>query len=133
MAEADGLIHATPTGMTSHAGLPLPVELLRASMWVAEIVYFPLETQLLRAARRIGSRTPDGGSMAAGAGLAEPGTAHSSGFSWARVEQLLGHRQVWGACLGQFGGNSTWVFFLTWFPTDLATDVLGDVKRLEVN
>jgi MFS transporter, ACS family, D-galactonate transporter len=29
---------------------------------------------------------------------------------------------MWGACLGQFGGNSTLVFFLTWFPTYLATE-----------
>jgi MFS transporter, ACS family, D-galactonate transporter len=41
-------------------------------------------------------------------------------FSWAQVRELLSHRQVWGACLGQFGGNSTLVFFLTWFPGYLA-------------
>ena len=33
-------------------------------MWVAEIVYFPLETELLRAARALGCRTVDGGGMA---------------------------------------------------------------------
>jgi shikimate dehydrogenase len=31
---------------------------------VAEIVYFPLETELLRAARGLGCRTLDGGGMA---------------------------------------------------------------------
>jgi shikimate dehydrogenase len=31
---------------------------------VAEVVYVPLETELLRAARRIGCRTLDGGGMA---------------------------------------------------------------------
>ena len=36
--------------------------------------------------------------------------------------ELLRHRQIWGACLGQFGGNSTLVFFLTWFPTYLSTE-----------
>jgi len=40
-------------------------------------------------------------------------------FSWSHVRALLRVRQVWGACLGQFGGNSTLVFFLTWFPTYL--------------
>jgi shikimate dehydrogenase len=64
MKDADGLIHCTPTGMASHPGLPLPPELLRPSMWVAEIVYFPLETALLRAARARGCRTLDGGGMA---------------------------------------------------------------------
>ncbi|MGA3398546.1 MAG: shikimate dehydrogenase [Acetobacteraceae bacterium] len=64
VAAADGMINATPVGMASHPGLPLPVELLRPALWVAEIVYFPLETALLRAARAIGCRTLDGGGMA---------------------------------------------------------------------
>jgi shikimate dehydrogenase len=64
MAAADGLINATPIGMADHPGLPLPADLLRPPLWVAEIVYFPLETALLRAARQIGCRTLDGGGMA---------------------------------------------------------------------
>jgi shikimate dehydrogenase len=64
MARADGLIHATPTGMAAHPGLPLPPALLRAEQWVAEIVYLPLETELLRAAKQIGCRTLDGSGMA---------------------------------------------------------------------
>ena len=64
MPGADGLIHATPTGMVKHPGLPLPAKLLRPSMWVAEIVYFPMETGLLRTAKQIGCRTLDGGGMA---------------------------------------------------------------------
>lgn len=64
MAESDGLVHCTPTGMAAHPGLPLPATLLRPSLWVAEIVYFPLETELLRAARGLGCRTLDGGGMA---------------------------------------------------------------------
>lgn len=64
LAAADGLIHATPTGMAKFPGLPLPEELLHDRLWVAEIVYFPLETALLRAARARGCRTLDGGGMA---------------------------------------------------------------------
>jgi len=64
MATADGLIHATPTGMVKHPGLPLPAQLLRPALWVAEIVYFPLETELLREARRLGCRTMNGSGMA---------------------------------------------------------------------
>ena len=64
LAAADGLVHCTPTGMAAHPGLPLPAELLRPALWVADIVYFPLETALLRAARNIGCRTLDGGGMA---------------------------------------------------------------------
>jgi shikimate dehydrogenase len=61
---ADGVIHATPTGMLGHPGLPFDPSLLRSEMWVAEIVYVPLETELLRAARKLGCRTLDGGGMA---------------------------------------------------------------------
>jgi len=64
MAEADGLIQATPVGMLGHPGLPLPAELLRPELWVAEVVYFPLETELLKRARALGCRTLDGGGMA---------------------------------------------------------------------
>ena len=64
MAAADGLIHATPTGMAKYPGLPLPAHLLRPALWVAEIVYFPLETELLRVARRLGCRTMNGSGMA---------------------------------------------------------------------
>ncbi len=42
-------------------------------------------------------------------------------FRWSHVAELLRHRQVIGASIGQFGGNSTLVFFLTWFPTYLVT------------
>lgn len=40
-------------------------------------------------------------------------------FSWGTIGKLLKHRQILGASIGQFGGNSTQVFFVTWFPTYL--------------
>jgi shikimate dehydrogenase len=64
MAEANGLVHCTPTGMAAHPGLPLPAALLHPALWVADIVYFPLETELLRTARALGCRTLHGGAMA---------------------------------------------------------------------
>ena len=64
LLDADGLIHATPTGMAAHPGLPLPEELLRPDLWVAEVVYRPLETELVKRARELGCRTLDGGGMA---------------------------------------------------------------------
>lgn len=63
---ADGLVHCTPTGMDKLPGLPLPAELLRPALWVSEIVYFPLETALLKEARARGCATADGGGMAVG-------------------------------------------------------------------
>ncbi|WDH34669.1 shikimate dehydrogenase [Pseudomonas chlororaphis] len=64
LAAADGLVNTTPVGMAKLPGMPVPVELLRPGLWVAEIVYFPLETELLRNARALGCRTLDGGNMA---------------------------------------------------------------------
>ncbi|WP_322844884.1 shikimate dehydrogenase [Pseudomonas sp. B33.4] len=64
LGQADGLVNTTPMGMAKLPGMPVPVELLRKDLWVAEIVYFPLETELLRNARALGCRTLDGGNMA---------------------------------------------------------------------
>ena len=63
---ADGIAHCTPVGMDKLPGLPFPAELLHPSMWVAEVVYFPLDTALLEAARARGCATVDGGGMAVG-------------------------------------------------------------------
>ena len=66
MAGATGLIHATPTGMDKLPGLPLRAALLRPELWLSEIVYFPRDTELLKAARAAGCRVVDGGTMAVG-------------------------------------------------------------------
>lgn len=63
VAASAGVINATPVGMVKYPGVPLPVNLLRPAQWVAEIVYFPLETALLREARALGCPTVDGGGM----------------------------------------------------------------------
>jgi shikimate dehydrogenase len=65
LGEADGLVHATPTGMAAYPGTAVPTELLRPELWVAEVVYMPLETQLLGDARRRGCRTLSGAAMVA--------------------------------------------------------------------
>ncbi len=66
VAGATGLIHATPTGMDKLPGLPVAEALLRPSMWVSEVVYFPIATALLKAARAAGCAPVDGGTMAVG-------------------------------------------------------------------
>src|SRR3954468_20898224 len=63
---ANGLVQATPTGMEKHPGLPFDEKLLSPGLWVSEVVYVPLETELLKAARRIGCPTMDGGYMNVG-------------------------------------------------------------------
>jgi shikimate dehydrogenase len=64
LPHSDGVVHCTPTGMADHPGLPFDESLLHQNLWVADIVYRPLDTALLTAARRVGCRTLDGGHMA---------------------------------------------------------------------
>ena len=64
LPSSDGIVHCTPTGMADHPGMPFDAALLHPSLWVADIVYRPLDTELLTAARRAGCRTLDGGYMA---------------------------------------------------------------------
>lgn len=59
--------------------------------------------------------------IAAGGGLAAAPVKKQS-FSWSQVRQLLSYRQIWGICLGQFAGNTTLNFFLTWFPSYLVVE-----------
>jgi len=63
-AIADGVVNTTPVGMVSLPGTPIAVELIRPQMWIADIIYFPLETEFLRAARLRGCPTMDGADMA---------------------------------------------------------------------
>jgi shikimate dehydrogenase len=62
--DAQGLVNATPVGMLGHAGLPVPASLVRSDLWVSDVVYFPLDTELVRLARGRGCRVLPGGGMA---------------------------------------------------------------------
>jgi shikimate dehydrogenase len=64
LAEADGLVNATPSGMAAHPGSPVDIRLLADSAWVADIVYRPAETTLLADARATGRRVMSGLGMA---------------------------------------------------------------------
>ena len=66
MQPADGLVHCTPVGMAAHPGVPLNLDLLESRHWVADIVYRPIETELVRGARAKGCEVLDGGRMAVG-------------------------------------------------------------------
>lgn len=54
LGQADGVVNATPFGMADHPGTPFDPQLLKPATWVADIVYRPVETALLRAARQRG-------------------------------------------------------------------------------
>ncbi|NDR55486.1 shikimate dehydrogenase [Aliiruegeria sabulilitoris] len=60
----DGVVNATPVGMDKLPGSAFPTELLKPEMWVADVVYFPLETELLKAAKARGCRVLSGAGMA---------------------------------------------------------------------
>ena len=64
LADADGVVNATPLGMAKYPGMPVDADWLRPEMWVADIVYFPAETELLRRARAVGCQTLPGAGMA---------------------------------------------------------------------
>ena len=64
--DVSGVVNATPIGMASHPGSALEVGKLLPHLWVVDVVYFPLETELLRAARKVGCRTLNGSGMVIG-------------------------------------------------------------------
>jgi shikimate dehydrogenase len=64
LGEAQGVVNATPVGMTGHPGSSVPEHLLRPDLWVSDVVYFPLETELVLSARARGCRVVSGGGMA---------------------------------------------------------------------
>jgi len=58
----------------------------------------------------------------AGGGLGLGAGVERVPFTFPNIGKLLSKRQVLGASIGQFCGNATLVFFITWFPTYLATE-----------
>jgi shikimate dehydrogenase len=62
--DAQGLVNATPVGMADHPGMAVPDSSVRPDLWVSDIVYLPLETDLVRLARSRGCRVLPGGGMA---------------------------------------------------------------------
>lgn len=66
LADANGVVNATPMGMAHHPGTAFDVALLRPDLWVADVVYRPVETELLRSAALIGARTISGIGMTVG-------------------------------------------------------------------
>jgi shikimate dehydrogenase len=61
---ASGLVNATPMGMAAHPGSPVDPEFLDDALWVADIVYRPLLTELVREASARGCRVLTGAGMA---------------------------------------------------------------------
>ena len=65
-ARIDGIVNSTPMGMAAYPDPAIDPALILQHHWVADIVYFPLETTLLRIARDRGCRVLNGSGMAVG-------------------------------------------------------------------
>jgi shikimate dehydrogenase len=63
LTDASGVVNATPVGMLGMPGNPVPEGAIRAPHWVADVIYTPIETELIRAARAKGCRVLTGGGM----------------------------------------------------------------------
>jgi shikimate dehydrogenase len=63
LTTAAGMVNATPVGMTGFPGLPIATDTIQAHHWVADVIYTPLETDLLKAARAKGARVTGGAGM----------------------------------------------------------------------
>jgi len=61
-----GVVQSTPVGMQDHPGVPFDPDLLDSKQWLADVIYFPRETELLKAARERGLATADGAPMVIG-------------------------------------------------------------------
>lgn len=57
---AAGLVNGTPIGMLPSRDSPVPADLIRKSQWVADAVYHPLWTPLLKAAQKAGAMVMTG-------------------------------------------------------------------------
>jgi shikimate dehydrogenase len=101
LAGASGLVHATPTGMAGLPGMPLSASMLHRDLWVSEIVYSPLDTELLQAARAIGCQVSDGSGMAVGQAIGAfrlfTGLQPDAARIEAHFRRLIARRTIEGA------------------------------------
>jgi shikimate dehydrogenase len=63
LGSAKGVVNATPVGMLGVPGNPVPMGALERRHWVADVIYTPLETELIKAARARGVRVINGAGM----------------------------------------------------------------------
>jgi shikimate dehydrogenase len=62
-ASVAGIVNATPVGMAGYPGVPLPTRLIQPTQFVADVIYTPIDTEFVLAARGKGCRTMNGGGM----------------------------------------------------------------------
>ena len=93
---AAGIVNGTPLGMAPNREMPVPASVLQPAQWIADSVYHPLWTPLMKAAQSIGATVMSGRELAinqaldaftlfTGAEASE--TAMSSAFDAAMAER----------------------------------------------
>jgi shikimate dehydrogenase len=97
---ADGLVNTTPVGMAKYPGVPIAASLLHPELWVADIVYFPIHTALLRCAEQRGCR------IMTGAGMAVSQAAHAFALFTGRAPDTERMRQYFDSAGQEPGGRS---------------------------
>jgi shikimate dehydrogenase len=60
---AKGIVNASPVGMAGIPGTPVPAGYLSSAQWVADVIYTPLQTEFITAARALGCRVITGDGM----------------------------------------------------------------------
>jgi shikimate dehydrogenase len=60
---ANGVVNATPMGMTGSPGNPVPAWAVGARHWAADVIYTPVETEFLKAAAAKGAHVLNGAGM----------------------------------------------------------------------
>jgi shikimate dehydrogenase len=60
VADAAGIVNGSPIGMLPNRDTPVPAGLIQQSQWVADAVYHPLWTPLLKAAQKAGATVMTG-------------------------------------------------------------------------
>lgn len=63
ISKVNGVVNATPVGMAGIPGIPIPIDTITANHWVADAIYTPLETELIKNARAKGARVMGGAGM----------------------------------------------------------------------
>jgi shikimate dehydrogenase len=63
LSSAAGFVNATPVGMLGIPGIPIPLSGIQARHWVADVIYTPLETELVKGARAKGAKVMGGAGM----------------------------------------------------------------------
>ena len=63
LSQAAGVVNATQVGMLGFPGNPVPMDALEAQHWIMDVIYTPLETELIKSARSKGARVVGGAGM----------------------------------------------------------------------